>query len=182
VSYLDELEADARLLRTRHYDSGYWHALVGDTFAEQRVFRQAAEAYKTTLAYKTFPRGIHAAYGFILLNQHDYTSAERELNAELASNRGSLVAKLGLARLRVEQGAAAEGVKEIAEIWHTDSAFLRANVPLFNAGLAEPTRLELKRALETARANAEIPAEIAHGNHWRLASFLEPCSRKSRIY
>jgi len=161
VSYLNELEADARLLRARHSDSGYWYALVGDTFAEQRVFRQAAEAYKTALAYKTFPRGVHAAYGFVLLNQRDYASAERELNAELASNHGSLMAKLGLARLRVEQGATAEGVKEIAEIWNADSAFLRANVPLFNAGLADSTRLELKRALETAGANAEIPAEIA---------------------
>ena len=122
---------------------------------------QAAEAYKTTLAYKTFPRGIHAAYGFVLLNQHDYAGAERELNAELASNRGSLMAKLGLARLRVEQGAAAEGVKEIAEIWKADPGFLRANVPLFNAGLPEPTRSELQRIVEKARANDEIPADIA---------------------
>ena len=161
VSYLDQVEADARLLRARHYDSGYWHALVGDTFAEQRVFRQAAEAYKTTLAYKAFPAGIHASYGFVLLNQHDYASAERELNAELASTRGSLRAKLGLARLRLEQGAGAEAAKEIAEIWKADPGFLRANVPLFNAGLPESTRTEFSRIVEKARANDEIPADIA---------------------
>jgi tetratricopeptide (TPR) repeat protein len=161
VSYLDQVEADARLLRARHYDSGYWHALVGDTFAEQRVFVQAAEAYKTTLAYQTFPPDIHAAYGFVLLNEHDYAGAERELNAELASNRGSLMAKLGLARLWVEQGVTAEGVMGIAEIWKVDPAFLRTNFPLFTAGLPEPRDSEFRRAVEKAWANAEIPADIA---------------------
>jgi tetratricopeptide (TPR) repeat protein len=161
VSYLDQVEADARLLRARHSDSGYWHALVGDTFAEQKVFVQAAEAYKTTLACPTFPPGIHAAYGFVLLNQQDYVGAERELNAELASNRRSLIAKLGLARLRVEQAATAEGVKQIAEIWKADPSFLRANVSLFKTGLPEPVSSELKLALEKARAHGEIPAEVA---------------------
>lgn len=161
VTYLDQVEADARLLRTRHYDSGYWHALVGDTFAEQKVFVQAAQEYKTTLAYPTFPQGIHVAYGFVLLDQHDYAGAKRELNAELASNRRSLIAKLGLARLHVEQGATEEGVKQIAEIWKADPGFLSANVPLFNGALPEAARSELARELEKARANAAIPADVA---------------------
>ena len=161
VTYLDQVEADARLLRTRHHDSGYWHALVGDTFAEQKVFVQAAQAYKTTLAYPKFPAGIHAAYGFVLLNQNDYAAAERELNAELASNRRSLIAKLGLARLRVEQGATAEGLKKIAEIWKADPSFLRTNIPLFKTGLPEPVSSELKLALEQARVHGEIPAGVA---------------------
>ena len=55
-----------------------------------------------------------------------FPGAERELNAELASNPGSLMAKLGLARLQVEQGATAEGVKLIAEIWKTDPGFLQS--------------------------------------------------------
>jgi predicted Zn-dependent protease len=135
--------------------------LVGDTFAEQKVFVQAAEEYKTTLACPTFPPGIHAAYGFVLLNQQDYAGSERELNAELASNRRSLIAKLGLARLRVEQGATAEGVKQIAEIWKTDPSFLRANVPLFKTGLPEAVSSELKLALEKAQAHGEIPADVA---------------------
>jgi tetratricopeptide (TPR) repeat protein len=140
----------------QHQNSGYLHALVADTFAEQRAFIQAAEAYKTTLAIEEFPSGTHAAYGFVLLNQHDLTRAEAELQAELASNPGSLMAKLGLARLRVEQGAAAEGTKEITEIWNADPSFLRANVPLFKAGLPQRSLSELQRILEKQRANGEI--------------------------
>ncbi len=161
VMYLEQVEADARILWTQHKDSGYLHALVADTFAEQRAFIQAAEAYKTTVALDAFPPGTHAAYGFVLLNQHDFSGAEGELKAELASDPGSLMAKLGLARLRVEQGAAAEGVKEIAEIWNADPSFLRTNAPLFKAGLPQARLSELQRSLKEQRANGETLEGVA---------------------
>jgi tetratricopeptide (TPR) repeat protein len=157
VTYLEQVEGDARILLSRHKGSGYFHALVGDTFAEQKAFIQAAEAYKTTLASSAFPSGVHAAYGLVLLNQHDLPGADLELNAELAANPGSLMAKLGLARLRLEQGAAAEGTKEIAEIWKADPSFFRANASLFSAGLPQPRLSELQGALEKGQANGEIP-------------------------
>ena len=39
------------------------------------------------------------------------------------------MAKLGLARLHVEQGAVTEGAKEIGEIWKADASFLRVERP-----------------------------------------------------
>ena len=160
VSYLEQVEADARLLLARHKDSGYLQALMADTFAEQGAFIQAAEAYKKTLAFPAFPPGMHAGYGFVLLNQRDFAGAERELDAELASTPGSLMAKLGRARLRVEQGASAEGVKEIAVIWKDDAGFLRANAPVFNGGLRRSDRSELQRSLQQGKATGEIPEEV----------------------
>ena len=161
VSYLEQVEADARLLLARHKDSGYLQALMADTFAEQGAFIQAAEAYKKTLTLPAFPAGMHAGYGFVLLNQHDFAGAERELDAELASNPGSLMAKLGRARLHVEQGASAEGAKEIAEIWKTDASFLRANAAVFNSGLPRPKRSEWQRVLEEREAAGDVSHEIA---------------------
>jgi tetratricopeptide (TPR) repeat protein len=160
VSYLDQVEADARLLLVRHKDSGYLQALMADTFAEQGAFIQAAEAYKKTLTFPAFPAGMHAGYGFVLLNQRDFAGAERELDAELASNPGFLMAKLGRARLHVEQGASAVGAKEIADIWRADAGFLRANAPMFNGGLRRSDRSELQRSLEQRQATGEIPEEV----------------------
>jgi len=160
VGYLEQVESDARILLARHKDSGYFHALVADNYAEQRAFIQAAEAYKKALTLPAFPPGMHAGYGFVLLNQHDFAGAERELDAELASNPGSLMAKLGRARLHVEQGASAEGAKEIADIWKADASFLRANAPLFNGGLHRPRRSELQRSLGQGKATGEIPEEV----------------------
>ncbi len=160
LTYLEQVEADARILFAKHKDSGFLEALVADNFVEQRAFIQAAEAYKKALAFPPFPRGTHAGYGFVLFYQHDLAGAERELNAELASTPGSLMAKLGLARLRVEQGATAESAKELGEIWKADANFLRANARLFNAGLPHSKREELQAALEERKAAENLPEEI----------------------
>jgi len=160
VSYLEQVETDSRSLVARHKDSAFVQTLVADSFAEQRALIQAAEAYKKALALPTFPAGTHASYGFVLLNQHDVPGAERELNAELASDPGSLVAKLGRARLHIESGAATESAKGIEDIWKTDAGFLRANVPLFNSGLAESKRSELQRVLEEREAAGDISQEL----------------------
>jgi tetratricopeptide (TPR) repeat protein len=156
VSYLEQVEADARILLTKHKDSAYVQSLMAETFAEQRAFIQAEDAYKKALASPKLPPGAHAGYGFVLLNRHDPSGAERELSAEIALNPGSLVAKLGMARLHLEQGATLQAAKEIGEIAKTDAGFLRANASLFNAGLPRVKRAELQRALEGGQASGDV--------------------------
>ncbi len=160
VSYLEQVEADARILLTRHQNSGYLQALMADTFAEQRALIQAAEAYRKALAFPDRPPGMHAAFGFVLMNQHDFAGAERELNVELASTPGSLMAKLGVALLQVEQGANLEAAKGIADIWKADANFLRANAGLFNGGLPQSKRSELQHRLEQQTATGEVPEGV----------------------
>lgn len=159
VSYLEQVEADARVLLSRHRDSAYVEMLTAETFAEQRAFIQAEEAYKKVLAFPQIPAGAHAGYGFVLLYRHNLEGAERELNAELAANPGSLIAKLGVARLHLEQGASAKAAGEIGEIWKTDRGFARSNAWRFSAGLAGPQRDELLSALRAAQASGDIPPE-----------------------
>jgi predicted Zn-dependent protease len=160
VGCLEQVEANARILLTKHKDSVYVRALMAETFAEQRAFIQADDAYKKVLASGKFPPEVHAMYGFVLLNQHDLAGAERELRAELASNPGSLMAKLGMARLHVEQGATAQAAKELGEIWQADAGFLKANGSLFSARLPEEKRSELLKALNESR-NGDTSAELA---------------------
>ena len=172
VGYLEQVEANARILLTRHKDSVYVQALMAETFAEQSAFIQADDAYKKVLAVGKVPPEAHAMYGFALLNQHDLVGAERELSAELASNPGSLMAKLGMARLHVEQKATAQAAKEIGEVWQADAGFLRANASLFNAGLPEERRSELLKALN----------EVTSGNSLaELASLLSGNARGEKL-
>lgn len=160
VSYLEQVEADSRILLARHRDSGYLQVLLADSLAEQHGFLVAADAYKKALALPTFPPDTHASYSFVLLALHDFPGAERELNAELAANPGSLMAKLGMARSQIEQGKTAESAEGIEDIWKTDAGFLQANVPRFNAGLAQSKRSELVRALEEQAAGAGTSPEL----------------------
>ena len=159
VSYLEQVEADARVLLSRHRDSAYVEMLTAETFAEQRAFIQAEEAYKKVLAFPQIPAGAHAGYGFVLLYRHSLEGAERELSAEMAANPGSLIAKLGVARLHLEQGAGQKAAGEIGEIWKTDPGFARSNAWRFSAGLAGPQRDELLSALRAAQASGDIPPE-----------------------
>ena len=161
VSYLEQIEADARVLLARHKDSPFFQVLVADNFSEQHAFIQAADAYKKALSFPQYPPGTHANYGLALLNRQDLPSAEREFKSELQSNPGSLMAKLGIARLHLAQGKTEEAAKEIQEIWTADAGFLRANATLFIAGLSEPERTELQRALEQREGNTDGSSQLA---------------------
>jgi tetratricopeptide (TPR) repeat protein len=161
IAYLEQVEADARILLARHKDSGYFHALVGDTFAEQGAFIQAEEAYKAALNSRSFPSGTHVAYAFVLLCHHDLQPAESELHAELVSSPDSLLPRLGLARLSLENGATVEAVKRIEAIWKSDAAYLRSNAALFKTGLAPAKRSELQDLLDRRVAAGDLPSEIS---------------------
>jgi tetratricopeptide (TPR) repeat protein len=161
VSYLEQVEADARILLTRHKDSTYVRALTGEIFAEQGAWIQADEAYQKALSVPNSPVGTRASYGFVLLNRRDLVGAERELNIELASHPGSLMARLGMARLQVEGGNAARAAQEIGAIGKIDAGFLRANASLMTKGLSPPKHAELHRALEEGQGAGEISPETA---------------------
>jgi tetratricopeptide (TPR) repeat protein len=160
VTYLEQVEADARVFLARHKDSAYFQSLMAETFAEQRAFIQAEVAYKKVLASPRFPPGVHAGYGLVLLNRHDLSGAERELRAEFALNPRSLTAKLGMARLDLEQGMTVQAVKEIEEIEKTDAGFLQANISLFSTGMSRAKQAELRRALEEGQASGNIMEEV----------------------
>ena len=161
VSYLEQVEADARILLTRHKDSGYVQSLMAETFAEQHAYVQAEDAYEKALASARFPAGTHAGYGFVLLNRGDLAGGEREFRAEVASNPGSLIAKLGMARLHLEQGEAAQSVKEIGETERADLGFLSAHLSLFKAGLSSSERADLGRAVQEGQSAGMVGPEAA---------------------
>ena len=160
VAYLEQLEADARVLLTRHRESGYVQALLADTFAEQHAFIQATDAYTKALSLSSFPPDTHANYGFVLVSRHDLPTAEHEFNVELASNPGSLMAKLGLARVHLEHSEVDESVKKIVEVFKADPGFLASNASRFSAGLAPEKRAELDGVLEQRQTAGETPEEL----------------------
>lgn len=174
VSYLEQVEADSRTLLANHKNSPYFQVLLADTFSEQHALIQATDAYQKALASPQVPLGTHASFGFVLLNRYELAGAEREFNAELKSNSGSLMAKLGFVRLHAEQGKTEEAAKELEEIWTTDAGFVRMNATSFIAGIPEEKRAELQRALGQRRENGEISAQLAavfrNGNDEALAS------------
>lgn len=156
LSYLEQVEADARILLAQYKDSAYLRALMADNFAERGAFIQAADAYQKALSSGEFPAGTHAHYAFVLLHQGNLPDAERELRSELALDPGSLMARLGMARLNLERGAIQEASDEIASVWTADTGFLGAHVQSLNAGMRETRRSELLKALDELASAGRI--------------------------
>ncbi len=156
VSCLEQVEADARILLLKEKASGYLSALMGDNFSEQHAYIQAAAAYQKAISSPGFPPGVHADYAFALLNRHDLPAAERELKSEQALSPGSLMGKLGVARLDVEQGSMDRATKVIEEIWNTDPGFLRANMPVFSRGLPDSKLSELQQVVQAGHATGDV--------------------------
>ena len=161
VSYLQHVESDARLLLTRYKDSAYLRVLVADNLLEQQAFAPAAEEYQKALLLPSPPRGAHATYGFALIHQQDLHAAEHEFAVELKGDPGSLLAKLGVARLRLEQGATEDAVNTIQEVWNKDSSFLQANLAIFAAGITPSKRSQLQTLVEQRVAAGELPSQFS---------------------
>ena len=157
MSYLQQVEADARILFLRRKDSGYTQALLGENFAEQHAFNAAALSYQKTLSLGAVPPGTHAGYAIGLLSHGDLSGAERELKLEVAANPGSLLARLGRARLEVEQGSIQEVAAVIAQISNADPNYMTQNAQRFGTGLVASKRHELELALEKLLASGGIP-------------------------
>ncbi len=160
MSYLEQVEADAQILLTHYKDSAYLQVLMADNFSEQGAFIQASEAYRKALTSSAPPAGAHASYASVLLRQHDFPAAERELNAELVSDPGSLMAKLGMARLHVEQATTEQAAKEIGQIWETDAGFLKTHASRFSAALPQPKLSELQRVLKDDQAAGTLSPQV----------------------
>jgi len=172
MSYLEQVEADARILLTRHKESAYVPALVADNLSDEQAFAPAAEAYKRALLLPLCPAGSHANYGFVLIHLRDLAGAEREFDAELKRYPGWLMAKLGFARLQWEQGATEEAANGIQEISKTDSGFLRTNIATLKAGVAQSKRSELQRILEQKVAAGDLSADVVSA--FRVDSSSDP--------
>ena len=160
VSYLRQVEADARILLTQHKDSAYLQVLIADNFLDQQAFGPAGETYKKALMSSAVPVGTHASYGFVLIQQHNLQGAESELNTERKQNPGSLLAELLAARLRIEQDAADEAANAIRQIWNSDPGFLRVNFGRFKTGVNIERRSALEQALESQQSAGESSEEL----------------------
>ena len=119
VSYLEQVEADARVLLGSHAGLGLrGDADRGNISRNSGLCRRPKKPIRRCLFFP-IPAGAHAGYGFVLLYRHSLEGAKRELNAEFEANPGSLMAKLGLARLHLEQGAGEKAAREMEKYGKT---------------------------------------------------------------
>ncbi|QNI33565.1 tetratricopeptide repeat protein [Alloacidobacterium dinghuense] len=82
IAYLDQVEADARIMSEKDQDSPYAKALFAESLANQSRYLEAVDLYKNVIASNSQPPCMHTQLGLVYAKQHDDVDAAKEFEAE----------------------------------------------------------------------------------------------------
>jgi tetratricopeptide (TPR) repeat protein len=175
ITYLDLQKAAASELGAQGTESLYRKRLLAEYFEQEGRLNDAINLYKQILAAHPKLPGIRSALGFDELRLGQIVPAEAEFRAELASNPGFLLARLGLARTALEPAAPTlQCLQELTHVWKTDGAFFRANFDSFAAEMAPEKASKLEEQIESNAAPGIDPDVRAYISSHLKAIQKEP--------
>jgi tetratricopeptide (TPR) repeat protein len=148
ISYLQQVENDARLMNARFAGSPYVKLRAAETFAEQGKLVEAETAYRTALAVPTPAPCAHAEYAISLLRTKRFEDAKRNLELEEADAAPCALRLLVESFRQLAVGNTDVGVDSLAALASTDPAFIKTSTSLFRDVLS-PERMNL--ALDAVR-------------------------------
>jgi tetratricopeptide (TPR) repeat protein len=133
--YLDFQESAISGLAEIGKESPYARDLVAHSLVEQGQPDAAINIYRDLLKSKQILPCLGANLGIAYTLAEDLQSAEKEFQNERQGRPGCLLARLGLARVFLEQHNMEKALNELFAIWTSDQNFLRENLPTLWTGL-----------------------------------------------
>jgi tetratricopeptide (TPR) repeat protein len=128
----------ARELR-RVAEGSYWgELLTAESLEERGAFRDAAEVYRKLSGEFPQQSGLHTGLGFCLALEGDpslLVAATDELRTELKAHPGYLPARMGLARVALQQSKMEDLLTQLRAVWDADPAYARSQVSRLWIGL-----------------------------------------------
>jgi tetratricopeptide (TPR) repeat protein len=91
-------------------DSFQLHALMGEIYAEEEHYAEAAREYQSALDKRPGAQGIHFSIGVAYWAQHHLDGAEREFTLALKENSDDTMTNLYLGDIAVQEGHFAEAL------------------------------------------------------------------------
>jgi tetratricopeptide (TPR) repeat protein len=91
-------------------DSFQLHALMGEIYAEEEHYAEAAKEYQSALDKRPGAQGIHFSIGVAYWAQHHLDGAEKEFTLALKENSDDPMTNLYLGDIAVQQGHFAEAL------------------------------------------------------------------------
>jgi len=136
MSYLALSREAAQELARFGSTSPYSQLLVAESFEQQSRREDAVKLYqKLSSIPPPFP-GYRAAVGLGLARLGEIVPAEQLFQNELKDNPGCLSARMGIARVAIENGDPAAAMRALVESWSVDTDFVVAHAASALAGLA----------------------------------------------
>jgi tetratricopeptide (TPR) repeat protein len=160
ISYLDEVEADARKMSTEDKDSVYANALFAESLAKQSRYKESRDLYKTILVSKVTPPCMHSELGWVYLKQHDIAAATSEFKAELQSQQQCSLASVGQAQILIDNGSNAEALTVLKFLWDRDRGSLQADSAILTDGLASDRLSSFLEFITQQHSLGVIPQDL----------------------
>ena len=156
-TYLQITGEMARQLRRVAEGSYFGELLTAESLEERGAFRDAAEVYRKLAGRFPQQAGLHTGLGFCLALEGDpllLGAATDEFRSELNAHPGHLPARMGLARVALQQGRMEESLTLLQTVWDIDPDYVRSDVSRLWIG-QQPTRLnEFHQWLERTPGSA----------------------------
>ena len=155
--------------RIAHIDSAspYSHLLMAESLEQQSRLDDAISRYKELATIDPLFPCYRATVGLGLAHLDEIRSAEALFHTELNEHPGCGLARLGLARVSIEDGNFPQATSTLEDLWVLDSTFIKANMASALAGLALQRRNEFLAWLEEAKYSG------ANGSSGGLANWLK---------
>ena len=149
ASYLDIQDSAAQRLAQLGRNSFYGQMLLAESFVHEGRGPDSIRIYNQLLASNPAQAVVRTSLGFAYIDGADVPHAKSQFQAEITARSGYLPARLGMARVALEEDNAAECLGQLETIWKTDSRFMRAQVTRLWSSPSPNTEEMLKGRLHT---------------------------------
>jgi tetratricopeptide (TPR) repeat protein len=154
----------ARQLRESPTTAYFGESLTAESLEERGAFRDAAEVYRKLVAEFPQQPGLHTGLGFSLAFAGDpslLVAAANEFQADLNAHPGYLPARIGLARVALQQRKLEDFLAQLQAVWDIDPDYVRSNASRLWIGMPPDRLSQLKHWLGTSPRSGADSGEAA---------------------
>jgi len=151
IVYLEMSEAASGDLAELNRQSPFFQRLEAESLSDQDKLAESAEAFRKLLSGQNSPPCSRSSFGLVLLRRRELTEAQSEFQQEMKMG-GCSLARIGLARIALENAEVDVALKSLASLWALDSGFMRANTFELARGMTP----EQIKTFDSALASSDV--------------------------
>jgi tetratricopeptide (TPR) repeat protein len=168
ITYLHLQQSAIERLGKLDLDSVYFRALLAESIIEQGRVDEAVKLYRELLKAHASQPCLRTALGLAEVRTGDLQAAVEEFQKDLQGSPICAEARLGLARVTIEQDRIDDALKAVDDAWRADPEFVEANAPMVWLSLS-PEKVDTleARVKQAEREHPAVAVLIAAIGRWR---------------
>ena len=136
ITWLEQVENDARHMTSEWSSSEYVKLRAAETWADEGKLGPAENAFRAAIDFPVPAPCAHAEFGILLLREGKQDDARKQFETETRSVSPCRLAPLGFAIADIAQGLPAPALGELTSLATADPGFVRSSLPLFRSAVS----------------------------------------------